>query len=196
MTMLPMGGLFGRSRKTRKFDPNTVEGIDTYLSQANAPDASKSGPQWGEIGRNVLGNVGDAIAQHYGVSPTFAPLQRQAQAFQQQGALLAERQRQQAALQAQRATEQRSLAEYRASLPTAQQRNFRDFQSMNDQDQGAFLQYQDYVNPITTNTQFGTSYVPRSSVGAPQGPRVGDVVDGYRYRGGDPGREQSWELVK
>lgn len=111
--------MFGRKRKMMG-DPNTPANIDAYRQQQSM-ETPKSGPQWGEIGRNVLGNVGDAIAQYYGVAPTFGPLQRQAQAFQQQGALLAERQRQQATLQAQRIAAQdrqwRERAEFGLANP-------------------------------------------------------------------------------
>lgn len=116
-------GMFGRKRKMMG-DPNTAENIDLYREQQgmSAPE-KRTGPNWGEIGRNVLGNIGDAVSIHYGGAPTFGPLQRQALAFQQQGQLLAERQRQQAALQAQRAADQMALAEYRSTLPTAMERN-------------------------------------------------------------------------
>ena len=31
---------------------------------------------------------------------------------------------------------------------------------------------------------------------APTGPKAGDVVDGYRFKGGNAGDEKSWEKVK
>ncbi|NQX96250.1 MAG: hypothetical protein HRT64_15265 [Erythrobacter sp.] len=113
--------MFGRKRKMMG-DPNTAENIDLYRSQQgmSAPQ-ERTGPNWGEIGRNVLGNIGDAISTYYGGAPTFAPLQRQALAFQQQGQLLAERQRQQAELQNQRIAAQdrqwRERAEFSLANP-------------------------------------------------------------------------------
>lgn len=36
-------------------------------------------------------------------------------------------------------------------------------------------------------------YQPKKMAPKGQGPTVGDVVDGYRYKGGDPGNQNSWE---
>ena len=149
--------MFGRKRKMMG-DPNTAENIDLYRSQQgmSAPQ-ERTGPNWGEIGRNVLGNIGDAISTYYGGAPTFAPLQRQALAFQQQGQLLAERQRQQAALQAQRAADQRSLAEYRATLPTAMERNLNANSNFTPQQRATY----DELNPVVVATGAGPVRVPR-----------------------------------
>ena len=68
----------------------------------------RSGPDWRGIGFNVLGNVGDAIAQHYGAAPVYAP-QREAQAAAAQRQ--AEQQRARAA----------ALADYRAKLGIEQE---------------------------------------------------------------------------
>lgn len=46
----------------------------------------RSGPDWRAIGQNLLGNVGDAIAQHYGVAPVYAPMQQQQAFFRQREA--------------------------------------------------------------------------------------------------------------
>lgn len=97
----------------------------------------KPGTDWGAVGRHFAGSIGDAISQYYGVAPSYAPQLRQQQFFEQQAALQAERQRNQA-----------QLAAFRATLPTAQQRNFQDFINMPEDQQQEFLSYQDMVNPI------------------------------------------------
>lgn len=102
--------MFGRKRA----DANAA-GYSVINDTKSAP---KKGTDWGEVGRNVLGNIGDAIALHYGGAPVFGPMQQQALAFQQQGALLAERQRQQAELQAQRALDAQNLHQFKVNNPT------------------------------------------------------------------------------
>lgn len=46
------------------------------------------------------------------------------------------------------------------------------------------------VNPTVNRPPAGTSAAP---AGAPQ---VGDVIDGYTFKGGDPSRRESWEKVQ
>ena len=158
--------MFGRKRKMMG-DPNTAENIDLYRSQQgmSAPQ-ERTGPNWGEIGRNVLGNIGDAISTYYGGAPTFAPLQRQALAFQQQGQLLAERQRQQAALQAQRAADQRSLAEYRATLPTAMERTLNAYSNFTPQQRALYHE----MNPEYRQGPDGRFYRVQTAAPTPSNP--------------------------
>ena len=64
-----------------------------------APIASQAAPSvdWGNIARNVLGNVGDAVSTYYGGPRVFA----EQEAIQRQGAMLAQQQRHAAMLKAQ-----------------------------------------------------------------------------------------------
>ncbi|MEM8616616.1 MAG: hypothetical protein AAGF20_06740 [Pseudomonadota bacterium] len=100
-------------------------------------EPEKQGTNWGAVGRHVAGSIGDAISRYYGGVSAYAPQLRQQQFFEQQAALQAERQRNQA-----------QLAAFRATLPTAQQRNFQEFINMPQDQQQEFLQYQDMVNPL------------------------------------------------
>lgn len=160
--------MFGNKRKMMA-DPNTVENIDAYRRQ-NAMTGVKKGPgvNWGEVGRNVLGNVGDAIALHYGGAPVFGPMQRQAQAFQQQGALLAERQRQQAAMQAQQFQNQAALIDRRAQVQAAQPAkpgSFEWYQGADAEDRALYDEY----SPHVVATGAGPVRVPRVGSGIPRG---------------------------
>ena len=117
-----LGGTMAGKRKSGGYNPLDTHGMGAVAPQMptggamatygamtpgqgmTAPQAAPSAPQaapsvdWGNIARNVLGNVGDAVSTYYGGPRVFA----EQEAIQRQGAMLAEQQRQAAMLQAQR----------------------------------------------------------------------------------------------
>jgi hypothetical protein len=71
--------------------------------------------------------------------------------------------------------------------------------------QGFTGSYLDFLNakggPLIANNGDGTfTIVPRAMVGggraAPGGPAPGTVEDGYRFKGGDPSKQENWEPVQ
>lgn len=54
-----------------------------------------------------------------------------------------------------------------------------------------------FRTPLTGRVGGSTKVKPkREATPAPAGPKIGAVEDGYRYKGGDPSKQSSWEKVK
>lgn len=143
---------------------------DTYGTPGIDPGLGMQAPEEKPgLGTRLLGKgwggkvaaLGSALQGDVNAIPGY---HAQQQAQQAQAAQNAEVLRRQSMMQAQRAQDAQSLAEYRATLPTAQQKNFDGFQAMDPAQQAEFLKYQDAVNPLGSIGPDGRFYNrPRAS---------------------------------
>ena len=176
--------LFGKSRLNGNYGKPAMGGVNAQMPMAGdiqamqqmpmgqmqrgdeffapaQPEASSLGVNWGEVARNVLGNVGDAVSTYYGGPRVFA----EQQALQQQAALIAEQQRQRSLLQAERL----AAAESKPPKPGG----FEWYQSATPEERALYDQY----NPFTVPTGAGPIRVPRQNLNANQNrPPIGTVV--------------------
>ena len=181
--------LFGKSRLNGNYGKPAMGGVNAQMPMAGdiqamqqmpmgqmqrgdeffapaQPEASSPGVNWGEVARNVLGNVGDAVSTYYGGPRVFA----EQQALQQQAALIAEQQRQRSLLQA-----QEMAAE--ASKPTALQRDalwMANLRERNPELAYEITRAMDIVNPTIVQTGAGPAVVPRTRPAPPTQP-VGEL---------------------
>ena len=166
--------LFGK-RKRGGYNPLATESKGAEASQmptggamatygAMTPGQGMTAPQaapsvdWGNIARNVLGNVGDAVSTYYGGPRVFA----EQEAIQRQGAMLAEQQRQAAMLQAQKLAAD-------AGKPTARQKEIRDFLALPPEEQAAYSKALNEITPgsnepLVLNTAYGDIMGTRDQV--------------------------------
>jgi len=125
-----------------------------------APIASQAAPSvdWGNIARNVLGNVGDAVSTYYGGPRVFA----EQEAIQRQGAMLAQQQRHSAMLKAQELAAQ-------AAKPTARQKEISDFLALPPEEQATYSKALNEITPgsnepLVINTAYGDIMGTRSQI--------------------------------
>lgn len=148
----------------------------------------KGGFDWKSVLMGALGGAADGAATFFGGQPLIA---QQRQFDQALAARQAEQQRQRA----------EALADYRAKLGIEA-----EFAQPEAPKPGSFEWYQtappeqralyDQYNPFVVSTAQGPVAVPRGSFGGvPSAPPVGTVEGGYRFKGGNPADQNSWEPV-
>lgn len=182
-------GLFGAMKPDDYGTPGIGDGM-MQPGMGMEPEKERSGPNWGGIGRNVLGNVGDAIAQYYGVTPVYRPMMQQ----QQQAEMIAEAQRQRALQAAQQNEEWYRREDYKASMAGQEPPkpgSFEWYQNASAQERAVYDQY----NPFVVSTGQGPVAVPRGTMGGSAAPQAGAIEDGYMFKGGDPSDQRNWEPV-
>jgi hypothetical protein len=68
-----------------------------------------------------------------------------------------------------------------------------EFQNVKDYMQSIIDKAKDVYNKEWGSTQFANGAKVPANAGA--GPKVGDVIDGYRFKGGDPANQSNWEKM-
>ena len=56
--------------------------------------------------------------------------------------------------------------------------------------------YDDKIREMKSFMEGGSTSAPQSTGGGPAPPKVGDVQNGYKFKGGDPSKPESWEKVQ
>lgn len=188
-----IGGIFG---KKRKFGVDTPDWVIDERPQGSGEGLPGTEAMMGEnkpgffgqggIGRSIAGVIGDTLLRQGGNAPVFAPaMQRQQQQkFAQQQY---ERKRRD------ELEDQMAMARWKRENPepNALERNVEWMENATPEQRQTAAEYYDMVTPKIVNGADGRAYPVRRS----SGPQVGAVVDGFRYKGGDPNSQSSWEAV-
>lgn len=166
---------------------------DPRAAQATRPGFFGKGGMGGKLGMGVLGGIADGIAMHAGFRPGYSDgIDQQREYAQRLQELQAQRQ--------QRMEEMQQRLSMKQDTPVALQRNIEYLKSLNPNmtDQDAFaIARQSMVRPITIGgdvydpTQLG----PQGNSAPSAGPQPGEVVDGYKFNGGDPSDPNSWSKI-
>lgn len=87
--------------------------------------------------------------------------------------------------------DQMRMEEYKRNnpSPTALQKDFGYFQSLDEDQRNDLGRLYDMKTPKLVQDASGRHVSVRRS----SGPQVGSIVDGYRFKGGDPNSQASWE---
>jgi len=147
---------------------------------------------WDQGGRgwNTLGIIGDALQTAGGGQATYMPYVQEQKAQQQQLALRDEERRQSI-----KDWVAKEIFKQQNPGPSSMETDLAAWNRMTPEQQAQFAQMQDIKNPIAVAGPTGTYRVART-VGQPQGPKQGEVVDGFQYVGGDPANPNSWRSAQ
>lgn len=176
------------------------------INQALAANAAKPAPKpgffgRGGVGRNIAGNIGDALLQMSGMQPIYGP------AMQQQRAGEMEEQRYQRRLRDEMAQWQAQKQWERDNPAPIRNDTVNDYEfirnTLGDEDARAFLKNKTLPPPMAVDIQNADGSVTRQFVqrntlpqgGMPSGPPPGTVRNGYRFKGGNPNDSGSWEPI-
>lgn len=178
-------GMFGRKKQPLEDeDLATMTQGAGILPQQAAPQ--QAGPSFMDRGLDFAGGVADTLIQLRGGPATYSAVKQQRQQNQFREAQY-ERKR------TDEFNDQVALAQWKRDNPepNALERNVDWMTNATDEQRKAAADYYDMVTPkLITQADGRTVPVRRSS-----GPQVGAIVDGHRYKGGDPNSATSWEAV-
>lgn len=203
---MAMGDLLGLSQVPQL--PDMTAGIEDALAR-NAQLAQQQARQPSKL-RNLLGAIGDAISVGAGGQPLYH-MRRQAEADAANKSALGQQIASYLGLDDSGLSSiladdpQAGLALYKLKHPAQanQDASIREYEYAKAQGYGG--SYMDFLQskggPLIANNGDGTfTIVPRGMVtgqnAEPAGaPKPGTVEDGYRFKGGDPSKQENWEPV-
>lgn len=195
--------LFGGNRKKiglfGTIDPYDTPGYGDGMGPGVMPQ--QAAPQQGGgffgqngLGRNIAGSIGDFLLQREGAGPIYAPMKaRQDEMRMAEEQYQRRRQDTMADWQAQQKWERDNPKP--VNNDTVADYNFIR-QTLGDQPARDYLSNKTLPPPFVQRNSDGTSTLyPQGLPRGGAGPQPGMIRDGYRFKGGNPNDQNSWEAV-